>query len=670
MSTKDFLIPGYRLLGTLGTGGFGQVYRALRDSDGLEVALKIVPEAQDEATLQRFEDEARILREVSCDTIPAFLELGMPPRSETPFLAMELVAGASVSDLLRTQTSADGRLDILKGVLPGVIRALLAMHQKGAVHRDLKPENMMWRRSDGQGVLLDLGLAKVDYLPPRTATGFVLGTPAYMAPEQLTGTHRLYRPETDVYQLAMVILLSVEGTFEDDEVHEIDRAVKRAQNGVLRLEERLAACQFGSRLCQWMRVAVSPDFKDRAPAVQDLPKVATWLQGAGAPPKKAAAVPSAGPPLKSAVPPSAIPASVSPAKPRYPVPAIVLSFLFGALFSGGYFGFQGKAASPPPSASPSVLHPEESPLEERRSEERNRWMGEINQVAQALPQWWVTPTHGLYRAPTKLFQQDRSLGYREKKTTRFDHYRELMEQTEMDRNFLEIQRLRGTEFPSDALRREMRRTDEALSFVGFPEVFYPISEARESSEPVRSSAALQETARIYSPLAFDSIANTDFYGWAGEAMRVTNELYAYLNASTQDSSLQAKEEKKDRLAKLSLKVLVFWLEALKQDPKNKAVIDAASFSSGLIQDKTTRFPSLYFWTRWIHSDSRANGIFGIPICQAYLGDGYAEINECTKVLAYSQNYLAGPDAIRLKQVGEGQKLLETLQQKTEKKARN
>lgn len=363
MNTDDLVLPGYRMIRTLGEGGFGQVFRAIHEATGAEVAVKVVLDDQNPEALGRFKDEARILHALGGQNVPKALDLGLPPESPVPYLAMELIDGVAMSDLLRAQATVPGRLEVLRHVLPGVCRGLQALHAQGAVHRDLKPENMMWRRSDRQGVLIDLGLVKAGYLPPKTATGFVLGTPAYMAPEQLTGKTKVYGGETDVYQLGLVLLLSLEGRFEDPDVHEIDAAVRRCTHGVERLEARLEALGISPELAGWIRGATEPIPDGRTVGLAALPvalaSTALAAAGAAASPERPAAHTQ---PSRAAPTPIGAfgPAAVAPSSPNRTPIAAALGFLLGGLVAG-FLGGGTTAPSPtPPPLAPSAL-----PFEER-----------------------------------------------------------------------------------------------------------------------------------------------------------------------------------------------------------------------------------------------------------------------------------------------------------------
>src|SRR6201993_3981358 len=188
----------YRIVALLGRGGMGEVYRAedLRLSQVL--AIKFLPEAlsQDAAALGRFHSEVRVARQVSHPNVCRMFDIG--DADGFPFLTMEYVDGEDLSSLVRRI----GRLPQDKAVEIGrqICAGLAAAHDRGVVHRDLKPANLML---DGAGKdrITDFGLAGI----AATIQGADVraGTPAYMAPEQLSGKE--VTAKSDIYALGLVM---------------------------------------------------------------------------------------------------------------------------------------------------------------------------------------------------------------------------------------------------------------------------------------------------------------------------------------------------------------------------------------------------------------------------------------------------------------------------------
>ena len=230
----------YQIESALGTGGMGEVYRA-RDSRklGRDVAIKVLPgrSSSDSERVARFEREAQLLAALNHPNIAGVY--GLEQSGSQHFLAMELVEGESLADRLR-----GGALprDEALSIAPDR-EALGAAHEKGIIHRDLKPANVMLTR-DGRVKVLDFGLAKiVDPESPAAGTvsmsptfslqatmaGTILGTAAYMSPEQARG--RIVDKRTDIWAFGCVLfeLLSGRRAFEGDDITETIAAVVRAE---------------------------------------------------------------------------------------------------------------------------------------------------------------------------------------------------------------------------------------------------------------------------------------------------------------------------------------------------------------------------------------------------------------------------------------------------------
>ena len=193
------LIAGrYRIIGLLGRGGMGEVYRATDLALGQSVALKILPEdaaTSEEQLLERFHSEVRIARQVSHPNVCRVYDLG--EADGVPFISMEYVDGEDLASLLQRigRLPADKALETSRKICAG----LAAAHDKGVIHRDLKPQNIMLNKR-GEVIIMDFGLAALaDQLHGPEARN---GTPAYMAPEQLRGDS--VTPKSDIYALGLI----------------------------------------------------------------------------------------------------------------------------------------------------------------------------------------------------------------------------------------------------------------------------------------------------------------------------------------------------------------------------------------------------------------------------------------------------------------------------------
>ncbi len=199
----------YRLVRLLGEGGMGAVFEAKNPAGDASCAVKVLlDEHKDEAeVVSRFLDEGRAAQRLSHDHIVKTYEVG---RAEdgTPFLAMELLTGRSLADVLDAHEPAP--LELVLAVGGGVLEGLGHAHAAGVVHRDLKPENIFVEGSGEQTrpVLLDFGLAKVidaaGGAGKRTRTGMLLGTPGYMAPEQIADP-RDADARADLYSVGIIL---------------------------------------------------------------------------------------------------------------------------------------------------------------------------------------------------------------------------------------------------------------------------------------------------------------------------------------------------------------------------------------------------------------------------------------------------------------------------------
>ena len=217
---NQLLSPGMRLgryivEDLIGSGGMGAVYRATDTSLGRAVALKVLPPevSADPGRLERFRREARALAALNHPNIVTIYSVDQ--EKDAHFLTMELVTGTSLDKLIASESLP---LERVRLIARAVADALVAAHGKGIIHRDLKPANIVLTES-GQAKVLDFGLSKVTTDPSSiaeasatclaTQTGTVLGTPAYMSPEQITGGDVDHR--TDIFSLGIVLYEMITG---------------------------------------------------------------------------------------------------------------------------------------------------------------------------------------------------------------------------------------------------------------------------------------------------------------------------------------------------------------------------------------------------------------------------------------------------------------------------
>ncbi|MCF7992485.1 MAG: serine/threonine protein kinase [Thiohalocapsa sp.] len=198
----------YRIDGILGQGAMGTVYRGYDIAIDRAVALKTIHshllEAEDvDEYVRRFQQEARAAARCDHPNIVTIYDVGV--EDETPFMAMELVEGRSLKSCLARNERF--RAEDAAAIMLQILAGLQYAHAHGVVHRDIKPPNIMVLLS-GTAKLTDFGVARIDSTQA-TQIGAVLGTPAYMSPEQLLG--RAVTAASDLYAVAVVLTELVSG---------------------------------------------------------------------------------------------------------------------------------------------------------------------------------------------------------------------------------------------------------------------------------------------------------------------------------------------------------------------------------------------------------------------------------------------------------------------------
>lgn len=205
------VLGSYRILSLIGAGGMGQVYQAEHTVIGRRVAIKILrPEyAVKQDAVRRFIREAKAVNAISHENIVDIIDCNEGGPNET-FIIMELLEGKTLSELMKERTTPLPFHRAMQIALQ-VCEALHAAHEKGIVHRDLKPDNIFiieQKNEEDFVKLLDFGVAKLTQNAEtqssyQTAVGAVIGTPAYMSPEQASGTTIDNR--TDIYSFGAIL---------------------------------------------------------------------------------------------------------------------------------------------------------------------------------------------------------------------------------------------------------------------------------------------------------------------------------------------------------------------------------------------------------------------------------------------------------------------------------
>ena len=278
--------PGYELLGEVGRGGMGVVYRAREALLDRDVAVKVLQHraAPGSTAARRFLDEARITGQLQHPGIPAVHQVGALPDGR-PFLAMKLIKGRTLDDLLKERPDPSADLGRFVAVFEHVAQAVGYAHSRGVIHRDLKPANVMVG-AFGEVQVMDWGLAKVltgqgvrspgsdlDTIgteirstrgdDEETQAGSVLGTPAFMSPEQAIGAIDQVDARSDVFGLGGILCAILTGRppYTGDTAESTRQLAARAK-----LDDalgRLASCGAGPELVTLCRRCLSPEKADR-----------------------------------------------------------------------------------------------------------------------------------------------------------------------------------------------------------------------------------------------------------------------------------------------------------------------------------------------------------------------------------------------------------------------
>ncbi len=207
-------IPGYEILKEIGRGGMGVVFKAMQTSTRRVVALKLLLEGQlaSESARRRFEREVALAAQLRHPNIIPIYDSGTA--EGRMFYAMEHVYGMPLSDYFRVHsTGTDGKIRLFIRICDAVRHA----HLRGVVHRDLKPSNILVD-ADGEPHVLDFGLAKASAFGDLSAsiTAQIVGTPAYMSPEQAAGDPSGLDTRTDIYSLGVILYECMTGEMPYD----------------------------------------------------------------------------------------------------------------------------------------------------------------------------------------------------------------------------------------------------------------------------------------------------------------------------------------------------------------------------------------------------------------------------------------------------------------------
>ena len=205
-SGADPRVPGYELLGELGQGAMGIVYRARQKGLARSVALKVLRggTVAGSAAVERFRAEAEAVARLHHPNIVQIYEVGEV--AGLSYLSLELVEGTNLAQALGGRPQPP---ELAARLIESLARAIHHAHERGVIHRDLKPGNILLTR-EGTPKVTDFGLAKVraganDDTQGLTRTGDLIGTLQYMAPEQAEGHANEVGPGADIFSLGAIL---------------------------------------------------------------------------------------------------------------------------------------------------------------------------------------------------------------------------------------------------------------------------------------------------------------------------------------------------------------------------------------------------------------------------------------------------------------------------------
>src|SRR5580693_1256271 len=267
------IIGHYRVLEKIGSGAMGEVFRARDERLGRDVALKLIRPASNENPdhLRRFELEARAVAALNHPNIVAIYDVGF--NDGTPYIVCELLEGNTLRRRL-----ADGALPVPVSVdcALQIVQGLIAAHDRRIVHRDLKPENL-FVTTDGRVKILDFGVAKLQSTPEEsgrpveemttvTKSGAVIGTVAYMSPEQLRGKTVDHR--SDIFAVGAILyeMLTGRRAFRGETEVDTISAVLRENPPAINLDQASVPTSFQ----QIVRHCLEKEPENRFQSARDL----------------------------------------------------------------------------------------------------------------------------------------------------------------------------------------------------------------------------------------------------------------------------------------------------------------------------------------------------------------------------------------------------------------
>ena len=237
--TTQILADRYELTECIGSGAMGEVWAATDLTTGTELAVKLLAKwaANEPELISRFEREAKLLRRIKCPYVCSLIDAGRDQRN-VPFLVLERLRGETLAELLERE----GYLPLADIAVIGdeILQALVAAHGVGIVHRDLSPSNVFMHQTlDGATItkLVDFGIAKAsDASAPRTGGGAMMGSLAYVAPEQL-GDSANAQPSADLYAFGALVFRALAGRLPYGDIHGTALVVMKREHEAPTIDE-------------------------------------------------------------------------------------------------------------------------------------------------------------------------------------------------------------------------------------------------------------------------------------------------------------------------------------------------------------------------------------------------------------------------------------------------
>jgi serine/threonine-protein kinase len=267
----------YRLQGRLGFGGMSTVHLAVDQRLERRVAVKLLAEhlAEDPTFVSRFQREAQAAARLVHPNIVQVFDSGQDDQTGQYFIVMEYIEGSSCAEILRD----DGWVEVDEaiGIIEQACEGLHYAHRNGVVHRDVKPGNLL-RAREGEVKLADFGIAKATEQSSITQVGSVLGTAAYLAPEQARGEEA--GPSADLYALGVVTYQLISGRLPYDATSLTELALKQQQERPPMLNTLVAAVN--PELAEAVATALELDPRDRYQTAREMGRaLSDGLEGIG-----------------------------------------------------------------------------------------------------------------------------------------------------------------------------------------------------------------------------------------------------------------------------------------------------------------------------------------------------------------------------------------------------